>query len=88
MRIETVAKFADDLCQYYGKPLPTDRTVELWHAALTDLPDGSAPGIFEQIIREYDCMPQNIPKTMKDIHFKRGKYQEYGPVYREVTFDD
>lgn len=87
MRIETVAQLSADLFEYYGKPLPSDRSVELWHAALAEIPDIAATDIFSRITEEHDFLPSNIPKTIKDLHLNRGKYLNYGPQYREVILD-
>lgn len=87
MQLKTVANLSADLCEYYGKPLPTKRAVELWHTALREIPEVAVFIIFEQITEEHDCFPANVPKAIKDIYFKRGKYRDYGPQYREVILD-
>jgi len=88
MNQKELAGLTSKLCSYFQKPLPDAKTIRLWHQVLQSIPESASAGLYDVLVAEWDYFPGNLPKALLDIHFKRGKYQEYGPVYREVTFDD
>lgn len=56
--------FVTEICAYYERKKPADKTLDLWFDRVRAIPDEALEYIRDAIFKENDSKPANLPSTM------------------------
>ena len=64
---KTFHDFVKSLCLYYERREPREQTLDLWFREVMQIPDEPLEGIRQQICRQQEAFPRNLPVLVREL---------------------